>query len=357
MAVIAIVNRKGGSGKSTLATHLAAWFAQQGLPAVLGDVDRQQSTQTWLRRRAQQATGQRATLMGCNVDPRNVVRPPLAGQHMVLDTPGGLRGFDLARVVMYADAVLMPVCNSAFDRESAADCVAELRTLPRVASGRCRLAAVGMRIDARTKAEAVLRAWAAGLDLEFLGVLRDAQAYVRCVEDGLTLFDLPPAKVAQDLAQWQPILDWLAPVVQPAAAASVARGLPATAPLRAAPARSVSAAAPGAQPHQAQHAAALPLSLLRAVPDAPASVPPTATPAAAAAAAPASTAALAPAGQAAGVDHAGATTAPPRSRSAATRPLTLRRSTAPMPAATARPTRIGRLLGALSIPRFLQRSP
>lgn len=367
MAVIAVINRKGGSGKSTLATHLAAWFAQQGLPVVLGDVDRQQSTQTWLRRRAQQATGQRATLMGCNVDPRNVVRPPLAGQHMVLDTPGGLRGFDLARVVMYADAVLMPVCNSAFDRESAADCVAELRTLPRVASGRCRLAAVGMRIDARTKAEAVLRAWAAGLDLEFLGVLRDAQAYVRCVEDGLTLFDLAPAKVAQDLAQWQPILDWLALLAQPAAAASALRGLPSSTARPVAQTRAVPLPRPASQavqaiqappPRQAGQATApvvaLPASLLR---DAPASVVAADAPAADAAPALASDAALVPAAEVADSGRDTVSALPPRSRSAIARPLTLRRPAAPAPAAVARPTRIGRLLGALSIPRFLQRSP
>jgi chromosome partitioning protein len=228
MSVIAVVNRKGGSGKSTLATHLAAWLAGQGHPTVLGDVDRQQSTQGWLRRRAQQPGVRRLRLAGWNVDPRNVVRPPANSGHMVLDTPGGLRGFDLARVVMYADALLMPLCNSAFDRESAADCVAELRTLPRVASGRCRLAVVGMRIDARTRGEAALREWAQAQQLDFLGVLRDTQAYVRCIDDGLTIFDLPPAKATTDLAQWQPILDWLAPLLPPdsaTAATAAARAL------------------------------------------------------------------------------------------------------------------------------------
>ena len=51
MPVIAVVNHKGGSGKSTLATHLAAWLARQGLPVMLGDMDRQQSVRTWLKQR------------------------------------------------------------------------------------------------------------------------------------------------------------------------------------------------------------------------------------------------------------------------------------------------------------------
>ncbi|HXF47657.1 MAG TPA: chromosome partitioning protein, partial [Burkholderiaceae bacterium] len=142
-----------------------------------------------------------------------VLRPPAGTTHVVIDTPGGLRGFDLARIVMYADAILMPVCNSAFDRESAADCYAELKSLPRVASGRCQVAAVGMRLDARTKAADVLQQWAEQLRLPFIGVLRETQTYVRCIEQGLALFDLPADKVQADLAQWQPILRWLEPVL------------------------------------------------------------------------------------------------------------------------------------------------
>ena len=52
MPIIAVINRKGGSGKSTLSTHLAAWLARSGASVMLGDVDRQQSTRAWLKRRA-----------------------------------------------------------------------------------------------------------------------------------------------------------------------------------------------------------------------------------------------------------------------------------------------------------------
>jgi len=215
MAVVAVINRKGGSGKSTLATHLAAYCANAGLAVMLGDVDRQQSTQTWLRQRKTQPLGGRQEIVGWAIDPRTFVRPPAGIEQVILDTPGGLRGFDLARVVMYADAVLMPVANSIFDRESAAECLAELRTLPRVASGRCKVAAIGMRLDARTKAADILQAWAASQNLPFIAVLRESQSYVRCIEKGLSLFDLSPAQVQTDLAQWKPILQWLRPVLQP----------------------------------------------------------------------------------------------------------------------------------------------
>jgi chromosome partitioning protein len=110
---------------------------------------------------------------------------------------------------MSADAILIPVCDAAFDRESAAACLSELMALPRVATGRCKVAMVGMRIDARTKGAARLGAWAEGLGVPFLGSVRETQVYVRSAEQGLTLFDLPAAKVEGDLAQWRPIVDWL----------------------------------------------------------------------------------------------------------------------------------------------------
>jgi chromosome partitioning protein len=214
MPVIAVVNRKGGSGKSTLATHLAAHYANAGVPVMLGDVDRQQSTQSWLRSRSLRDLPRSAPIVGWAVDPKRVLRPPAGVTHVVLDTPGGLRGFDLARVIAFADVIVMPICNSSFDRESAAECFAEMTALPRVASGRCKIAAIGMRLDARTKAAEVLEGWARAIKLPFIGVVREAQAYVRCVEQGLTVFDLADAQAQVDVAQWQPIMAWLEPVLR-----------------------------------------------------------------------------------------------------------------------------------------------
>ena len=93
MPVIAVVNRKGGSGKSTLAAHMAAWCARQGSSVMLGDVDRQQSARTWLKRRDQSLPA----IAPWAVDQKNMLRVPTGISHVVLDTPGGIHGFDLAR--------------------------------------------------------------------------------------------------------------------------------------------------------------------------------------------------------------------------------------------------------------------
>jgi chromosome partitioning protein len=228
MPVIAVVNRKGGSGKSTLAAHMAAWCAKRGSSVMLGDVDRQQSARAWLKRRGTTLP----VIAPWAVDQKNMLRVPAGITHVVLDTPGGMHGFELARVVMFADAIIMPVCNSMFDRESAAACHAELMALPRIASGRCRLVTVGMRIDGRTNAAQTLREWSEGLGVPFLGTLRETQLYVRSLERGMTIFDLPPSLAALDLQQWEPILQWLRPVLYPPQAANDGGATSTTPPLQ-----------------------------------------------------------------------------------------------------------------------------
>ena len=208
MPVIAVINRKGGSGKSTVATHVAASFARAGHAVMLGDFDRQQSSRTWLHRRSRLDPVQAPPILGWVVDPASVARPPAGVSHLVLDTPGGLTGFELARLVMWCHAIVIPVCDSAFDRDSAAGCYAELSMLPRVASGRCPVAVVGTRIDRRTRGHAALQAWCAQHQMRFLGSLRYSQVYVSCADRGMTVFDLPPQNVAADLEQWAPVLAW-----------------------------------------------------------------------------------------------------------------------------------------------------
>lgn len=207
MRVVAVINRKGGSGKSTLATHLAGHCAHAGLRVMLGDVDLQQSSLAWLTRRAAH-TGV-PQIGGWAVDRQAVVRPPSGVTHVVLDTPSGLRGADLARAVFAADAILIPVGASQFDRDAALECHAELLSLPRVASGRCKIAAVGMRLHARTRHADDMPAWSAAHNLDYLGGVAGSEAYVRMADEGLTLFDLPPDEAPRELPQWAPIVAWL----------------------------------------------------------------------------------------------------------------------------------------------------
>jgi chromosome partitioning protein len=68
---------------------------------------------------------------------------------------------------------------------------------------------VGMRVDGRTLAADQLTAFVRSLKLPVLGMLRDTQNYLHLAASGLTLFDVVPAKLERDLAQWKPICQWL----------------------------------------------------------------------------------------------------------------------------------------------------
>src|SRR5437773_27341 len=126
MPVIVVANPKGGVGKSTLSTNIAGYLAVEGHKVMLGDVDRQQSSRTWLGLRPASA----APIAAWEVAHDTIVRPPKGTTHVVLDTP-------------------------------------------------------------------------------VLGYLRDTQNYVHLAAHGLTLWDVAPGRVARDLEQWQPIIDWL----------------------------------------------------------------------------------------------------------------------------------------------------
>ncbi|MDB5888963.1 MAG: chromosome partitioning protein [Rhodocyclales bacterium] len=205
MSVIAVINRKGGAGKSTLATHIAGFLASLGHDVMLGDVDKQQSSRMWLGLRPISTP----RIHGWTMDERNFARPPVGVKHVVLDTPGGFQGVGLMKVALYADAILIPATTSIFDRTAAEDSIKELRTFPRVASGKCILACIGMRIDGRTRNAEVLQAWSESLALPYLGTIKAAQVYSKCLEQGLCIFDFAPDKMETYLSEWQPVTQWL----------------------------------------------------------------------------------------------------------------------------------------------------
>jgi chromosome partitioning protein len=67
-----------------------------------------------------------------------------------------------------------------------------------------------MRVKSGTRAADQRVGFLDQFDLPVLSCLRDTQYYLQTLPRGLGLFDLPAPRVAKDLTQWQPILDWLA---------------------------------------------------------------------------------------------------------------------------------------------------
>jgi len=203
MPVVVVANPKGGVGKSTLATNIAGYFASQGHAVMLGDADRQQSSQLWLRLRP---PGARA-ISTWELNAEKIVRPPKGTTHVVLDTPAGLHGKQLHEVMRLADRVVVPLQPSVFDIFATRAFLDELAQEGKAA--RLKVGIVGMRVDARTIAADKLHEFVDNLGLPVLGYLRHTQNYIHLAARGLTLFDVAPGRVERDLEQWQGICRWL----------------------------------------------------------------------------------------------------------------------------------------------------
>jgi chromosome partitioning protein len=200
MRTVLIVNPKGGAGKTTLSTNLAGCLAARGELVYLWDLDRQKSALQWLQHRPAHLP---------LINRLDSARQKVDDGVLILDSPAGLHGEKLADLVKRAEKVLVPIVPSAFDFGATRNFLDELLDEKAVRKGKSYVAIVGMRVDARTRAAEKLDDFLAPIDLPVLTHLRDTQNYVTAAFEGKSIFDMAPSTVAQDLVQWQPILNWL----------------------------------------------------------------------------------------------------------------------------------------------------
>ena len=205
MKSILIANPKGGAGKSTLSTNLAGYLAQAGHRVMLGDTDRQHSAREWLKIRSAALP----SISGWTIEKDQPLRPPRDTTHVVLDTPAGLHGKALEKVLRQVNRVLVPVQPSLFDILATRDFLEALLQEKAVRKERTFVAVVGMRVDPRTRAAGELERFLSSCDLPVLSYIRDSQLYVQLAANGMTLFDLPPSRAERDLELWRPIVEWV----------------------------------------------------------------------------------------------------------------------------------------------------
>jgi chromosome partitioning protein len=201
---ILIANPKGGSGKTTLSTNLAGYFASQGARVVLGDMDRQQSSLSWLALRPAALPA----IEGWDARAEEMDVPRKTGW-LVVDSPAGMHGKRLTEAVRLADKIVVPVQPSVFDMWATQGFIRAVLEEKPLRKQRAYLAIVGMRVDPRTRAAAMLEEFLAGFDLPVLTYLRDTQNYMNAAALGETLFDQAPSRVEKDREQWRPLLEWV----------------------------------------------------------------------------------------------------------------------------------------------------
>jgi chromosome partitioning protein len=203
MKTILVANAKGGAGKTTLATNIAGGLAARGAAVTLWDLDRQKSALQWLAVRADSFPG--IARLG---DGRDDV--PKGKGWLIMDSPAGLHGKTLARALKLSHRVMVPVQPSLFDMAATSDFLRDLVAAFEERGGAAgRIGIVGMRVDPRTRAAATLEAFLGQFGLPVLTYLRDTQLYANAAFSGASLFDLPAYLSARELAQWDPVFEWL----------------------------------------------------------------------------------------------------------------------------------------------------
>ena len=203
--VTVVMNPKGGVGKSTLATNLAGYYANQGNIVMLGDVDKQQSAREWLKFRPATV----ATIHSWDMEAGKPAKLPKGTTHAVIDTPAGIGNKLLDTVIKSATRVIVPLQASMLDILATKSFLEALANDKAVRESDALVGVVGMRVDSRTRSYDELQRFLEGLGLPVLGNIRNTQNYVQLAARGLTLFDVNPNRVEQDLEQWKPILKWL----------------------------------------------------------------------------------------------------------------------------------------------------
>lgn len=212
MQRIVILNPKGGSGKTTVATNLAAHLAAAGENPVLMDLDPQGSSTRWLKKRS----GQMPPIHGIAAFERSgsvtrsfQLRIPRDSEAVIVDTPAALDVQHIPEFTRGADAILVPVMPSDIDIHAAARCIADLLLIGRVRRSQGRLGIIANRVRSNTLISRALMRFLDSLDIPLVATLRDTQNYVRAVQTGAGIRDMPDWQVRRDLADWETLTDWL----------------------------------------------------------------------------------------------------------------------------------------------------
>ena len=203
MIKILIANPKGGSGKTTLSTNLAGYFASQGRKVCMLDLDKQQSSKDWLKRRPETLPKiSLASSQSTLAKKKNI-------EIVIIDSPAGINGDKLSNAVKDADWVIVPMQTSIYDINATQEFIDILKAEKAVRKERTFVAMLGMRITARTKAAENLAQYLDDSGFPVIGNLRNAQIYAHTAEHGVSLFDMPLYKSKKDLEQWAPLLKWI----------------------------------------------------------------------------------------------------------------------------------------------------
>lgn len=210
---VVITNAKGGCGKTTIATNLVAALNHYGVPTSLFDYDPQGSSSEWLKQRDED----RPAIHGVSAwrKPEQgttrsfQLRVPQNVKLIVKDTPAGVGGPDLVKLVQEADSIIIPVLPSPIDIHAAANFIRDLLLIGKARTYKTRIAVVANRARQNTLMYQSLQRFLNTLKIPFVTTLRDTQHYVRAAAEGIGVHELQGPRIQTDIKQWEPLLAWV----------------------------------------------------------------------------------------------------------------------------------------------------
>ena len=212
MKRITVINLKGGCGKTTIATNLASAYACRGRNTTLIDYDPQGSSMYWLNLRPDDA----CKINGIAAYPSNkpVTRSwqlhlPIDTEHVVIDTPAGLKGLDLVDQLNGTHAILIPVLPSSIDIHATADFIRDLYMIAKVKPQITRLCIVCNRVRPHTLSFRALKRFLDAMKIPIIAELRETQNYIKASECGLGIHETGSKANIKDVEAWEQIIDWL----------------------------------------------------------------------------------------------------------------------------------------------------
>jgi len=204
MRTIMVINAKGGCGKTTLATNIAGFYANKGNAVAIADFDPQGSSLDWLKARPED----RPEIIGIDASGGSF-RAPRNLDTLILDVPAAVHGKILTALVRRAESLVIPVLPSPIDMRAAAHFIEELLLVGKVNRDEVKLAVVANRVKENTLIFHTLEKFLRRLKIPRIATLRDTQNYIRSAERGVSIFEMAPSSVQQDLDQWRSLTRWL----------------------------------------------------------------------------------------------------------------------------------------------------
>jgi chromosome partitioning protein len=211
MPNILVANPKGGCGKTTLATSIACHYANQNIHTILIDRDPQKSASDWHVSRPKNCSTIELITVNSNDNFKPDNYPSTNTDTVVIqDMPAGWQP-ELHSPLLNNNQpyqLLIPILPSPVDIKAGLRFLMQLYRSG-ILEQHIRAGMIANRTRSHLRFHQALMDFLQRVQIPLIGTVRDSQNYIRAMENGISIFDLPARVVQKDLAQWQGIFDWL----------------------------------------------------------------------------------------------------------------------------------------------------